>query len=104
MVQINQGEFRDTTAGQRLRCPRAHAADAHHHHMGPTDALSPCQAIQPCQPCETAVVQEGLRHDRVAYFNLARRSLAAAAASELGKATTNSCKVFLAAFRSFMSV
>ena len=83
LVQVNQRERSDAAARECFCCPRTHAANSDHSNMRAPNAcgaLLPEQAFQPCEaPLQVWRVVNGCDH-----FRRARRSFAAAAASDCG--------------------
>jgi hypothetical protein len=55
VVEINQGQAPYSAACQGLHRPRAHAAYAHHHHMGSAYALCTADAVQAGQAAKATL-------------------------------------------------
>ena len=55
VVQINQRELADATAGKGFHRPRAHAAHAHHANVRVLQGVQTVFAVKPCDAAEAAV-------------------------------------------------
>ena len=102
VIKVNQHQLSHTTAGQGLRSPRPHATDADDHHTRSPDAGGALYAIESRQSAKPAIeIGQIVNHHQ---RSLARRSLAACAASDCGCRRMRSSRVLRAARGSLSSI
>jgi hypothetical protein len=55
MIEINQGQFVDTTAGERFSCPGSHPSYTNHSHMRGAYGPGAGHAIQSVQTTKSSI-------------------------------------------------